>query len=254
MLAILGTISAAGLAGLTGAMIWTLVTAAAAFVTAVIAVADGVTKSIANLSATLTFKDDPGWAKRYNSYSSLSEYLRKNNFNSPFKDKISGMAANVIDVVTIGAAVINIADLVHNGVNVIKQLKNGGMAKVFNKVHFKSPSGKVTISTVKHGVKNVIRNMGELKKLISTTNISRIHTYYEETTKLHDYYKTLKSGEKIGEFVEKLGDKGVGEIVSDKIKDSIKKNSVSHEYGSKITDLIEKIKKYQKAQKPAYSV
>lgn len=254
LVAIIGTIGAAGLAGLTGAMIWTLVTAAAAFTTAVIAVADGVTKTFANLSAALTFKDDPGWAKRYNSYSSLSEYLRKNNFHSSFMDKVSGIAANVIDKVTIVAAVINIADLVHNGVNVVKQLKNGGMSKVFNKVHFKSPSGKVTIGTVKYGMKNVIRNMGELKKLVSTTNISRIHTYYEQTTKLHDFYKTLKSGEKIGQFVEKLGDKGVGEIAGDKIKDMIKNNSTSHEYGSKIVDLIEKIKKYHKAQTPSYAV
>lgn len=254
LLLILGTISAAGLAGVTGAMIWTLVTAAAAFVTAVIAVADGVTKSIANLSAVLTFKDDPGWAKRYNSYSSFSEYLRKNNFNSSFVDKISCIAANVIDGVAIVASVINIVDLVHNGINVIKKLQDGGMAKIFNKVHFKSPSGKVTIGTVKYGVKNVIRNMGELKKLISNTNISRIKTYYEQSTKLYDFYKVLKSGEKLGDFVEKLGDKGVGEIVGDKIKDMIKKNSTTHEYGSKIIDLIDKIKKYQKVHTPSYAV
>ena len=253
LLAIIGTISAAGLAGLTGAMIWTLVTAAAAFVTAVIAVANGVTKSISNLAAVMSFEDDPGWAKRYNSYSSLTEYLRKNNFNSPFMDKISDIAANFIDGVTIIADVINIANLVHNGVNVIKQLKNGGMAKVFNKVHFKSPSGKVTFGTVKHGVKNIIRNAGELKKLITATNVSRMRTYYEQSFKLHDFYKTLKSGEKIGKFVENIGDKGVGGTVAEKIKDLIKKDSISHEYGSKVVDLIKKITKYHKAQKPSYT-
>jgi hypothetical protein len=127
------------------------------------------------------------------------------------------------------------------------------MAKVFNKVNFKSPSGKVTSGTVKHGVKNIIRNAGELKKLITSTNVSRMHTYYEQTTRLHDFYKTLKSGEKIGKFVENIGDKGVGETAAEKIKDLIKKNSTSHEYGSKIVDLIDKIKKYHNAQKPQKS-
>ncbi|MEY8483395.1 hypothetical protein AALD74_16330 [Lachnospiraceae bacterium 48-21] len=139
--ALLTAFAAISAAGLTGAMIWTLVTA-------VVAVADSVVKYGSNLSAALPFEDDPGWAKRYNSYTSLSEYLRKNNFNLPFMNKISGIAANVIDGVKIVADIINIKELIHNGINVVRYLKDGSLAKVFNKVYFKSPSGKVTFGTI----------------------------------------------------------------------------------------------------------
>lgn len=258
LLTAFAAISAAGLAGLTGAMIWTLVTAAATFVTAVVAVANGVVKSGSNLAAALSFEDDPGWAKRYNSYTSLSEYLRKNNFNLPFMNKISGIAANVIDGVTIVADIINIKELIHNGVNVVRYLKDGGMAKVFNKVHFKSPSGKVTFGTIKHGVKNVIRNAGEFKKLVMKTNYSRIQMPYDNKLKMNQFYKALKKGEKILKTIEKMGDKGIYEPIKDKIKvkitTPIKGVSTSHEYGSRLVHLFEKINRYHKAQKPKYSV
>lgn len=254
LITIIGTIGAAGFAGLTGAMIWTFVTTAAAAATALIAVLDGGVKSFANLAAAVSFKDDPGWAKRHSSYTSLAEYLRKNNFNFPLFDKFSRIGANILDGITIVAALINIVDLVHNGINVIKRLKASGMAKIFNKVRFRGPNKKVTFGTFKHGIKNIIRNAGELKKMVTATNVSRIHTYHEKSSKLYSFYKTLKKGEKIGKFIEAAGDNGIGGAIGNTIKDLIKKNSTSHEYGSKVVGWIKKIIEYNKAQTPSYAI
>jgi hypothetical protein len=250
LLDIIGTILAAGLTGITGAMIWTLITAAAGFATAVLKVVDGFAKYGSSLAAAAWFSDDPGWAKRYSSYSSLSEYLRKNNFNSPFMDKISGIMANGLDGVKIVADIINVADIIQNGikkgVELVKLIKEGKMANIFNKISFKSPSGKVTVETVKHGIKNIIRQSGELKKKLTSTNMSRLKTYYEDAAKIHNYKKALNSGQNIIKLVETIGDKGVAGVISEKIKNKVTGNS--------FVELMKEIKKYHNEQKPSYSV
>lgn len=258
LVAVVSAIAASGIAGLTGAAVWTLITAAAGFVTAVVAVADGIVKTVNSSKAVLAFQDDPGWAKRYSSFTSLSQYLRENNFDALFLNKISGIAANIVDSITIAAALINFADLIHNGINVVQKLKNGGMVKVFNKVHFKSPSGKVTVGTIKHGIKNIIRNTGELKKLITATNVARLQTYYEKQSQVYNFYKTLKSGNKILKLADSWAEKGtlslVKEKIKEKVKDKITSQSTTYEYASKIKEIVEKIKKMKKANEPAYNV
>lgn len=259
VLAVVGTIVAVAFlvmvawpalaAVLGGGLTWALITAAAGVVTATMAIINGVVKSIANLTAAINFKDDPGWAKRYNSYSSFAEYFRKNNFKNSFMNKLSVAIANIADVIEISAAIINVADLVHNGVRTLKSLKT---EKFLNKVHFKSPSGKVTKGTIKYGIKNLLRNAAEFKKRVTTTSVSRLHTYYEEKAKIGGIYKRVKSIEKIGKFFDKVGDEGIGKSITEKITDKIKEYSTLHEYGSKIKDVVEKIKDLNENQKPAY--
>jgi hypothetical protein len=224
--------------------LWTVVTAVAGVVTAVIAVADGIVKSASNFMAALTFADDPGWAKRYNSYSSVAEFFRKHNFKSDWFDKWSGTFATIIDVVTVAAAIINIVDLCKSGIKGLRKIKEVGWKKVFFKVTFKSPSGKVSRGTIIHGIKRIFVNIGEAKKIFTTTNISILQSYYQEGLK---FYKTLKSGEKILKWIDSTGENGISSTVISEIKKKIIGG------GSSILDMHKQIQNYQKTQKTSYA-
>lgn len=233
--------------GITAAGIWTAVTAVAGFITAIVAVADGVTKVFANGAAIAAFEDDPGWARRYASYTSFTEYLRKNNFNNGFINKLSYIAANTIDVAATVASVINIADLFHQGFRFFQQIKTNGAHTIFRKVRFKSPNGKVTWGTFKYGMKSLFENIKAVKSGISNTNISRLQNYYETNMKGYKAYKSLKNIKKGITTFSDWADKGTGKFtidtIKDKIKSTIKDRSVTYDYGEKIKDAVEEIKK-----------
>lgn len=241
-----------------GGLSWALVTAAAAVVSAVIAVANSVVKTINGVAAAVSFEDDPGWAKRYSSFTTLAGYLRDHNFKSSFINKISGTLANLIDMVEIAASIIDFAGMVHNGVNVVKRIKSVGIDKVFNKVHFRSPSGKMTVGTVKYGIKNIIRNGAEMKKMMTTTDLTRLQSFHKKSLEASGFYKVLESGKNFGERVEMIGDKGLRGLAEKKIKGKIKekiiKNSTLHVFGSKSFTLYGKTRDFFKAQKPKYSI
>lgn len=251
-------IASAGLAGLTGGMIWTAVTAAAGVVTAIAAVADGVTKSAGNFAAVTTFlsKDDPGWANRHGSYTSFTDFLRKNNFHNSALDKLSFQVSNVADVVTMSAQMINIADIVKRGYKVLTNLKDEHIAAKFSKPKFKLTSGKVTAGSVKYGLKHVKSNIVEVRKLISSTNISRLTDFQEKSMKLYDSYKSLKTANKIvtsmDSFAQKFSKKGLIGAASGTALDEIKKSFIVYKQVYSPADKIRKnIKNMTEAQNRA---
>jgi len=232
-----------------GAGLWTLITAAAGVVTAFVAVVDGVVKASNSLVAAIVFKDDPGWANRYSKMTSLTKWLKETNFKSDFANKWSGIAANIIDTITIVATLINIVDLGGRFIKLFQHIKaKGGLYMVFDKVHFRLKSGKITFGSFKHGAKHLISNLKLAKDFISNTNISRIQKSYESSLKL---YSTLKSIENLGkkgqEIAETWLDKGSGKVITDNIKDKIleklKSHSTSYTVGEKskkaVKDIIE---------------
>lgn len=174
---VLGAIFAGGsMAGL-GAAIWTVITAGAGFITAVFAVVNGVTKIATNAAALSVNGEDPGWASRYGSYSSLADYLQKTVFGSEAANKLSLVTSNILNFTENTAAVINIVDIARNGIKFCASIKEKGVWKVFDKVHFKSPNGKVTWGTFKYGLKKLFSNMKTFTSGVNNTNISRINTY-----------------------------------------------------------------------------
>ena len=233
--------------------LWTAVTAAATYVAAVIAVADGVVKSVNSIKAVAEFQDDPGWAKRFGSFTSLSEYMRKTNFHVPFLDKISNIAANIIEVVKVAAEIIGLADLIQNGIKVVKVIKENGIGKMFNKVHFQSPGGKITICTIKHGMKNVIRNAGQLKEMITSTNIARLKTFYEKNSIMSDFYKGLKKGEKVIKTVDSLAEKGIKGEIKERMEKIINKK-ITYQYVPRSVDVSKKMKERIKTHKPVCKI
>lgn len=250
-ISVLGTaIAAGGIVGIAGAL-WTVVTAAASVITAVIGVANGVIKSIYNTNAALSFQDDPGWAKHYNSFTSLSEYFRKNYFKSPNMNRSSYGIAQSIDGVETAAKIIDIADMIRNGIHVFSGEK---IDVVLNKVHFKNKDGKVTFATIKYGMKNLKGNAKEIKQMVKSTNVSRLQTYYKEQSKLVNFYKKMKSIEGKGRLIESIADKGVGTVLVDKVKEKLQSYSTVYEYTSRGKGIFENLERLKKNSKPRYEM
>lgn len=226
-----------------GAAIWTLVTAAAGFVTAIVAVADGLTKAVYGIQAALVFEDDPGWAKRYSEYSSFADYLRKQNFHNGFLNKLSYIVANGIDVVSTIASVINIADFVKRGASFISQIKSKGADKIFWKVKFKGKSGKVTWGTFKYGLKRLFDNVKVIKTYMGNTNLSRLQNFHEKSMPGYKIYKSVKDINKGISSFKDWADKGTIKFSLDTIKDKIKENTISYDYIDKIVESIKNVKK-----------
>lgn len=247
-----------GFAALMAGQIWIAVTAVASFITAILSVADGITKVFANIAAYAAFEDDPGWARRYGSYTSLPEYLRKNNFHNGFLNKISYISANAIDVVSTLASVIGIADLARNGFKFYQSVKEKGVHTIFRKMNFRTKSGKISWSSFKYGMKSVFENIKAVKNGIANTNISRLQGYYEKNMGGYKIYKTIKSFNsnfsKFSDWADKGTAKFTKDTIKEKIKSTIKGKSLTYDYGEKIKNVIDEIKKTTKKVKstPSY--
>lgn len=196
----LGAMAAgAGIAGL-GTAVWTMITASAAFVTATMSVINGMVKIKANTEAYLHNEDDPGWAKRYEGYSSFSDFLRKEMFADSWQNEMSYLAADAYDRTAFVAECINIADMGKSGISFAKKIKAEGIGHIFNKVHFKSPNGKMTWGTFKHGLKQLNENRKIWNTNWHNTNISRINKTYKEGK----FVKQVLNIQKVTKGVEKV--------------------------------------------------
>lgn len=209
-------------AAITGTMLWTAITAGTGFVTAVMSVVNAMTKIYSNTQAYLNNEEDPGWAKRYSGYSSFSEMLRKEMFSSGFANKISYIAANIYDVIGITAEIINIAGILKSCGNFILTIKEKGAFHIFDKVHFKSPNGKVTWGTFKYGLKHLFNNVKITREGIKPAGIQRIYSYLKKES----YGNILKSIEKISDIstnilskYEKITKDGVFRVTLDTVID-----------------------------------
>lgn len=236
-------IAAWGTATLTSGMVWTAITASIGFVAAVIAVLDGVTKVCGNAAAAISQDDDPGWARRYGKYTSLSEYLRKNNFHSSFLNKLSFIAANSLDTVTVIASVVNIADMGRQGFKFHQQVKDKGVHHFFRKMRFKGKNGKMTWGTFKYGMKAFKENVKTFKTGISNTNINRINEAYKaefSDLKIYKGFESFKNGlSNFNSWAEKGTWNYTTDIIKGKINSSVKGYSVIYDYGSQVKDTVD---------------
>lgn len=219
--------SLAGL-GVFAATLWTTVTTAAAFVGAVAAVENSIVKIAGNAKAASEFEDDPGWAKRHSSYASLPEFLKKHNFQNSTMDKLSMKAAKIIDGVHITADLINVANVAKQGIRAIKKIKmDPHTAARFSKVNFRLKNGKVTMGSVKYGLKHLQSNIKEMKNLVSGTNSVRLNKYYKQYIPWHSKYEQLQSVNKRltswNKSAQTFGKKGLQELVSENTKEKLKK-------------------------------
>lgn len=244
LVASVGAVLAAwGTAALTAGMIWTAITASIGFVAAVIAVFDGITKVCGNAEAAISQEDDPGWARRYGEYSSFSDYLRKNNFHNSFMNKLSFIAANSIDTVTMAASVINIADMGRQGFKFYQQVKDKGVHHFFRKMRFKGKNGKMTWGTFKYGMKAFKENVKTFKTGISNTNINRLNKFYKADFSDLMVYKGFESFKNGLSIFDSWAEKGTWNYTTDIIKgkfhSSVKEYSVIYDYGGQIKDTVD---------------
>lgn len=254
LIASIGAVIAAwGTAALTAGMVWTAITASIGFVAAVIAVFDGVTKMCGNAAAAISQDDDPGWARRYGEYSSFSEYLRKNNFHNSFLNKLSFIAANSIDTVTVIASVVNIADMGRQGFKFHQQVKDKGVHHFFRKMRFKGKNGKMTWGTFKYGMKAFKENVKTFKTGITDTNINRINGAYESEFKDLKIYKGLEKFKNGLSNFDSWAEKGTWnyttDMIKDKINSAIKDYSVVYDYGSQVKDIADDYNKLKEKYK-----
>lgn len=245
VVAAFGAIASAVAAGtaISGAMLWTAITAAAGFVTAVMSCVDSVTKIFTNAYAATQNEDDPGWANRYGKMGSFSDYLRKQLFSSSFMNRLSNITADVYDFVGIVASAINIADLARSGINFAKQIKEQGTSRFFNRIHFKTKDGKVTWGTFKYGIKRIVQNVGITKEHVTNTNISRLTSYF----KMQNIAKTLQTFEKVYGGINKafktydnVYEKGGWKTAWDSGIEKIRGKTILWDYGHQIHDLYDK--------------
>ena len=212
-------------AAITGGMIFTAVTSIAGVVTSIMSIADNFVKIGGNVAAFLNNKDDPGWAKRYSEYGSVSDFLRKNMFPEGWMNEWSYSFANGYDFVQISASLLNFADMARSGLNFAKTIKDKGVYHIFDKVNFRYKSGKMSWNSFKYGMKHAINNWKALKGGISNTNISKLQSYYKSTN-VPEALKRLEKIYTIGTAsvttYEAFSKDGLGAVVVDKVVDKIK--------------------------------
>lgn len=244
-----GTLVAAiGAHAVSGAILWTAISAAASFATAIIAVGDGMAKIYGNVNAYLMNDEDPGWAQRYGGYDSYSDFLRKSLFSTGWANKMSYIAANAYEFVTIAATTINLADTARQGIRFLQTIKEKGVSHIFNKIHFKG-KGKMTWETFKYGIKRSWSNLSILKDGVTNTNISRLNSFYKQGKFLEKVWKVEKvnkSIEKTMKFYDKINDNGAFKASFDKGVEKLREKTVFWDGAHNIKDLHESIQKQMK--------
>ncbi len=225
--------------GITAAALWTAVTATACLVTSVVAIADNATKVVANASAAIMTMEDPGWAKRLNSYRSFSTFLRKNNFGSGKLNKLSMTWADIISVSSTVAATITIVDIARTGANFLKNINSDEISTLFRPVRFRAPGGKVTWGTFKYGMKSLKMDLKALKEGFFTTNISRINDSFKNQLGM---IGPLELNRDALSDLSDLLEKGPGALAVDKIRSAMKDYDVVSSIKEKLEQLLELIK------------
>ena len=236
-------------AAITGAMLWTAITATAGFVTAITTVLNNVTKVYGNAQAYMNNDEDPGWAKRYGEYDSLSDYFRKTMFSEGWMNELSYKIANSYDAVEIGASLINIADLVHSGTNFAKQIKDKGVHHIFDKVHFRYKNGKMSWNSFKYGMKHMVNNWKYMKDGINNTNINRLTAFYknENLNKTFNIAESLYNrGKSFVSTYEAFSKDGFANTMIDKSFDHIKDSFKMGDFYDKIKSTYDDIKTLDK--------
>ena len=207
------------IAALSAGAIWASIVAVASFVGAVIAIADALIDLEYNIVALATFGSDPAWAARYDSFSSLAEWLKSNRFSSSLMNKWSYTLSTVVKVTKAVCAVIKFIDL---GINVIKNIgafKNGQLwSKVKSAYKAMQKSNAGTWAKIKYMTKSVFTDYKQIAET-NATMYSRLKAYYNsadyvgKTLKgFSDATKTLKT---ISKFVINLDEKGAIKAIYD---------------------------------------
>ena len=199
-------------AGFTMAAAWTALVATATFVGAIIGVVNAVVDTTFNVKALQTNGSDPAWAKRYDSYSSASEYLNKNRFgNNKWLNKNSYSWATAIEVTELTCALINIADMAKNGINFLRD--PNARQKFFPKrdtTTFKKVSftryNKVTFGSIKNGLGAIKTNIAQVianpsieaikKGLLRKNSIKPLADIYKWSNSANKALKPIKTGAK----------------------------------------------------------
>lgn len=225
---------------------WTLSTVAAVATTimAVIGVADAVVSLVENSMAVHAFKNDPGWAERYGSVTSLSDFLHKTNFKSKFWNKFSEAGAFFIDVTTVACAIITVADSIKN---VATFFKNGYRKNANWKRHFDTKTTKYgkfsfertwkSIKTNKEGIDYAFKNKDLIQKKGA---LKRTSEFFKNFSKFDKNLKTFKNANKaVKNFTKQLeSPQSFVEKQVDAVKKKLHFNEAEDVYkkGKKIVD------------------
>lgn len=219
--AALATASGAALLG----AIWTAITAVAGLVTAAMTVCNNITKAYGNAQAYLNNEEDPGWAKRYGEYDSVSDYLRKTKFSAGWMNEWSYKISNAYDTIEVVTALIGIADLFRSGYKFSLRVKEQGIHHVFDKISFRNKAGKVTKTSFKFGMSRVQKNWNYLKDGINSTNINRLTSFYKKNNLSKTFVNIMSGHNRAEAFVstyEAFSKDGFVHTAIDKSIDHIK--------------------------------
>lgn len=231
-------------AALAGALTWTTVVAVASVIMAVIGVADAVVSLVESSFAVHAFKSDPGWAERYGSITSLSDFLHKTNFKSKFWNKFSEAGAFFIDVTTVACAIITVVDSIKN---VATFFKNGYRKNANWKRHFDTKTTKYgkfsfertwkSIKTNKEGIDYAFKNKDLIQKKGA---LKRTSEFFKNFSKFDKNLKTFKNANKaVKNFTKQLeSPQSFVEKQVDAVKKKLHFNEAEDVYkkGKKIVD------------------
>ncbi len=214
VLAVVALIAAWPVAASAVAAGWTLktalstVAALATAIMAVIAVADSTVSVIQNAMAVFAFKNDPGWAERHSSITTLSDFLHKTNFNSKIGNILSEMGAFVIDVTTVCCAVVTVVNSVKN----LGKFFTNSYRKGANwKRHFDTKTTKYGKFSIKRTWESFKTNMKGIdyafkdKALIQKQGmLKRTSKFYKNFSKFSKDSVFLKTLKKTNSIVKKM--------------------------------------------------
>ena len=116
-------------------------------------------------------------------------------------------------------------------------MRENGRITMFQRMHFRNKSGKVTWSTLKYGFKALSHNLAYIKSQFGATNISRLHDFYKND--LLKAYGILEKIKKAMQLSVDFMDKGAWKIIADKLK----KKTLIPDYLSQIKDACNAAKK-----------
>lgn len=198
-------------AGFTMAAAWTALVATTTFIGAIIGAVDAAVNAYYNGKAFSVNNVDPAWAKRFDSYNSATEALRKHRSDDKKWNENSYKWATAIEITELTCALINIADMAKNGINFLKdpEMRKKFFPKrdttTFKKISF-TKYNKVTFGSIKNGLSALKINIGQVisnpsieaikKGLLRKNSIKPFANIYKWVSSANKKLEPFKSGAK----------------------------------------------------------
>lgn len=174
------------------------VAAVASLIMAVIGVADAVVSTAENARAVHAYRNDPGWAERYSSIATLSDFLHKTCFNGKIGNILSEVGSFVIDFTTMCCAVVTVANSVKN----LKEFFTNSYRKNANwKRHFDTKTTKNGKFSLKRTWKSFQKNLDGLDFAFQDKTLNQKKGMLKRTSK---FYKEFSKFSKDSVFLKTL--------------------------------------------------